>query len=246
MFTIEESVTRKHLRKIKVPTEFPRSEYSSGARWMPIQHGELADTIVSTVEKKGLHIASESWKTYRKGMGLIGHVDFDSTGKVDLPDGMKLSLGLKHSNDGLWALTFVVGARVFICSNGMVSGEFVVKRKHTTGMKMKSFIRNSVKKFIKQSRAIGPIVDDMKEFDIEYPTEEHILCESARRNIMPWSKLGKVDRNFRQTPYEEFEDNNGWSLYNAYTQVAKEQPEIRQLAVMSKMRELILEVKNAA
>ncbi len=64
--------------------------------------------------------------------------------------------------------------------------------------------------------------------------------EAGRRQLFPWSKLGKVEKAWREPPHPEFRERNGWSLYNAFTETSKEFPMRKEMKSCDQIRRLII------
>ena len=124
MITIEKNNTRETLRAIENPV-------MPGNRWKPIQHGELVDSVFKSLSNRNIGVLEENWSTSKDQNQLVGTMDLAIPAEfnIDKPDGMNFSLGLLHSNDKTKALRFVTGGTVFVCHNGMVTGDFVVCKK---------------------------------------------------------------------------------------------------------------------
>jgi len=121
--------TRAQLHDIPVP---PRTDV--GRLWEGVNHGVLADTITSYVQKIGLQITNEGWYTNPNGSALFGALDLDTSNTdfaLNIPGSpATFSLGVRHDNLGRYAISFAVGARIAVCANGMFSGDFVLKHRH--------------------------------------------------------------------------------------------------------------------
>ena len=78
-------------------------------------------------------------------------------------------------------------------------------------------------------------------FDTQGGDVDHALVEAGRRRLFPWSKLGRVERLWREPPHPEFRERTGWSLLNAFTDVAKRFSMAREMRVIDDLRRLVLE-----
>jgi hypothetical protein len=251
MFTLKDGIAMKRstLDKIAVPA---RKGIVSD-RWRGIQHGELADTIIERAEAMGLRVKSERWATLMDGAGLIGTLDIAPTPslKISLPPGVGLSLGIRHSNNGRYALTFLAGARVFVCSNGMISEIFTPadRRKHTTGVVLSDTIDEGLKHFAEGARTVlGREIGALQGMHLDSKDDlkaHHLLVLAGQRGLCPWSQLGKVEKLWRTPPHPEFKARNAWSFYNAFTEVAKEFSPACQIETIHGVRGLLQESARA-
>jgi hypothetical protein len=256
MFTINEKkgfVThdRESLRSVPVPTVADLEGKTGGwvptERWKPIAHGAFVDQVVESAEMRGFDVESERWQTSADGFRLYGSIDFTKSSEgrhpqIDLPDGVGLALGIIHANDGSRAATIAVGARVFVCSNGMITGEFVFSRKHTSGLDLGETVEGAIDRFATGAREIPKTIEDLRSIPLDSTrTTDHLLVSMGRRGVLPWSQIGKVEKEWREPRHPEFEPRNAWSFYNATTEVAKGISIRKQAGVLVATRELLLD-----
>lgn len=238
-----QAVDRAQLRRIPVPV---RPECSD--RWMPVQHGALVDGIHAEASSRGLVATDERWAVDSQGMRLWGSIDFKlpkvgtrEYRALDLvvPDGMGLSLALRHSNGGHYAVTVGAGGKVFVCDNGVLTAEYICKRKHTTGFDLDALVQDAFAHYVDESRNLNAFVERFQEADLSQTEANDLLLQAGRDNVVSWSLLGKVDAEWREPRHPEFSDRNAWSLYNAFTQVAQNASVSRQLRMLNGARDLI-------
>ena len=67
-------------------------------------------------------------------------------------------------------------------------------------------------------------------------------CESwaawSRAELSFWSALRHVDRAWHRPPHADFEPRTAWSLYNAFTEVARDRSPEVQLKALRGLRTL--------
>lgn len=222
--------TVEQLRRIPVPTEPGWSTRGGGgSRWKPVNHGELVDTLFEEVERAGLRCAEHAWGVNDAGTDLFGSVVFERPGGRVLPEGTALSLALRHSNAGRYALTFGFGGRVLVCSNGLLVAEHTVSRKHTTNVRLEEPIREGLERLLEGTERTASFVARLRATRVNKRLADRILVEAARTDVLPWSKLGKVDALWRDNPEPTFRPRTAWSLYNCFTEVLKQTGPARQL-----------------
>jgi len=209
-------------------------------RWKGIQHGELVETIHKQLDSRGIKINEEGWYTSGNNDGrLNGSMQLDIPG-IEAEEGTAFSLGVQHSNLGDHALKFAVGEKIFICQNGMVIGDYAVKRRHTIGVDLPSIISNGLDRYMEKVQEIPGVVKNMKEKELNETSVNRILMTAGRERIMPWSRIGQVDREYHKPTFKEFEQKNAWGLYNAFTYVTQKCPPHNQINSMGKFRHIVL------
>lgn len=234
-------ITREQLRAIPITT--PKN---AGTNWQGIQHGFLADTIHSELEHRAITVKKESWHLAGKNDSrLAGSLNL-TIPSLDAPEGMDFCLGVHHSNDTYFALKFVVGTQIFVCSNGMVSGDFLVRKLHTFGLNLTNCISDGIDKYLHEVRNIGEFITDLKTRPVQENTLNKILTETGRQNILPWSRIGKIDKEFHYPSFSEFNERSAWGLYGAFTYVVQKSPAHEQMRSTIKFRNLLINETMAA
>lgn len=113
-----------------------------------------------------------------------------------------------------------VGAEVFVCTNGCLSAEFMLRTKHTGGVwdRLESFVSDSVKSVGYRIDSIRDMFNRYQEVDVSSDRlVDHVVCDAYRNNVIPASGIGQVLDHWRTPEHAEFKPRNLWSLYNAFT-----------------------------
>lgn len=228
------NVSFDHLKTIKIPDRKKETSY-----WEGVKHVDLVHTVRKVAKQHKLKITDEQFQTGNKGDTLFASWDFDKRvpGKGDE---MRMSLGYRGSNMGRYAHTFATGARVVVCQNGMIAGEFSVKRKHTTTVELLPLVERAFDQYLKDVSLIRPLMDRLKAREIDNEQAAELMLESARRGIIGWSRIRIVDEHWNHPQHEQFVEDNAWTLYNAFTQSAKVTMPIHQMEIMRDIPKLLL------
>lgn len=244
---------REVLRKVPVPTSLPqwdRKGRPENSFWQPVNHGELADTVIDTVQGIGLEIMQETWTLcLPNDAGLIGAIKvrtpnphvaeeakFDSD-KLEAR-GMETTILVRHSNNAKWALQFLSGASIMVCTNGCIWGEFGslrIHKKHSSKVDIKEYVSDSIYAVCQNFNGLAQMQDKMVELDLSAREGDHLILEAARKNVFPWQMVRKVAEEWQDPRHPEFKDRNGWSLYNAVTEIVKERSPADQVKSIGNM-----------
>jgi hypothetical protein len=227
------------LSTIPVPAVAPWADRTRLSRWRPIQHGLLARTLLEEAEDHGLEILRHGWEVAGPGdTDLFGTIDLRGGSRVQMPEGLCFSIGVRHSNAGRYALTLVTGARVMVCSNGVLSGERVLARRHTDDLDLRDVVRGGLADSIALASSVGIWVEHLQDTKVSPQQADRMMMEGARTRVLPWSALRKVDHAWRCPPHDVFRPRTAWSLYNAFTEAARERKPAAQLKALRGLREL--------
>ena len=211
---------------------------NAGKDWQGIQHSRLTTLLVNNINQRGWEITGSRFSLSKDKADLAGAFSL-KIDNVETPEGMDLSLGFVTSNAMRKALTMVVGANVQVCNNGMATGEIVMKKKHTRGFNLHEEINASLDQYQIKAGLIGETVDSLRRCDLSSKQSDEILMEAGRSNLMPWSRIGAVDKEYRKPTFAEHGRGTSWALLNAFTYTVKRNPALRQMDQMNQFRELL-------
>tara|TARA_R110000751_G_scaffold152635_7_gene257809 strand:+ start:1889 stop:2623 length:735 start_codon:yes stop_codon:yes gene_type:complete len=221
----------------------PTTPLGAGARWRPIQHGELVDTIRDEVAVRGWEITNQMFSLGRDGADMAGALGIKIKGWDGAAafEGMELGLGFIHSNARRKALTLTVGASVACCLNGMCTGEMVLSRPHDRTVNLIEEVELAVDGFRDHADRLPGAVAAMRETEVSPALASDILMEVGRKGMVGWAAVGRVDKEYRNPTFAEHGRDTAWALLNAFTYAAR--PNInptRQMPVYNEFREMIV------
>ncbi len=252
MLSGSREITREALADIPTP--------EGTDTWRPVAHQDVADVLIERAEDRGLRVKSERWtvvdgqyhpepgeRVHVPGAKLFGSVDFeplDRSLRIDLPDGLLASAGVRNSHDKSFALSVLSGARVMVCSNGMLSGEYVISRKHTSRIDLVQSIDEALDAFLESVRGLGELVGCLRARRLTQRTARAAVVEAAKAGAYPSSYILDVVRAYEEPEYREFKPRTAYSLYNACTSVMKRQPPARQVDGMKALSSVFIGTAN--
>tara|TARA_Y100000310_G_scaffold111606_1_gene109994 strand:- start:5638 stop:6393 length:756 start_codon:yes stop_codon:yes gene_type:complete len=202
-----------------VPTPAPRGI------WHPIGHARLIDTVEHGLDARGIHIARKRFDLLDDGHKFFAVYDLDGFTDYDIPGTLTFQVGFRGSINQSLAEAIVFGTRVMVCSNGIIAGERILKKKNTTNI---------------LSHLLGLITDALDDFEIfrtvqsnQYRrladfrmtdlTAHDFICKTAmqQREVFNAGDIVKVLEEWHQPSHAEFNDPTAWRLHNAFTEVSK-------------------------
>jgi hypothetical protein len=214
-----ERMTRPQLMEIPIP-----KYEGSGTKWEGVNHGSLASTVIEVCTAMEFKILSETWYVNPNKAALYGCVDLqpESMGNVlDLGTPGCFSLAIRHSNDQRMAITMGVGAKVFLCSNGVMTAEFLCKKRHLTGLALTEIVEDGINLYVKKSADLSSQIKALRDRPITKQEASYAILKSAREGVIPFRYLEDILENWVHPTHEHFKPRNAWSLYNAFTETAK-------------------------
>jgi hypothetical protein len=169
--------------------------------------------------------------------------------------------GGRNSHDMMFALLFLAGFGVGVCSNLQFSGEVKISSKHTKhiGSRLKRMVTRGLFELtqfdaINEDRIAAyeafPLPEENQVQNLDTPTYvsspfiHDFVVKSMDRGVISPSSIKLVLNSWREPVFPEFETRNAWSLSNAYTEAFKKYSNPHQLfgrgiALTSMMDELV-------
>lgn len=234
--------TRAELVNYQVPTvadikakykNQPDRQAQAGTKWKPVHHAVLVEQITRSCTRLGLKITEERFQLSDDGHDMYGFMRFDPTTAPNMPQGvpgggLTPELGFRHSNMQRFKLLGVHAARVFICENGCIFGDFLFGFKSTTGNidRLNIGIDEGLETWERQAVDAKRLVEFLASETISQDKADQLIMEGMRRGAYSSSQVGKIDSTYRaydgDHPHAEaFAPRTLWSLYNAVTETAK-------------------------
>jgi hypothetical protein len=201
--------------------------------WMPIAHHEVVERLTRQLERRHLAIRAARMTVADgalypqpgesieiRGARLFASFDLEPISGVEFPAGCIPSLGLRNSVDKSYALSVLAGARVLVCSNGVLSAEFIVSRKHTSGIRLNESIDRALDSFMSSVRSFTELHERLRMKTIGLDAAKALVVDMAIAGALPSSHVVDVVNEFESPRHDEFRDRNLWSLYNATTEAS--------------------------
>ena len=193
------------------------------SRWHPIAHATLVDRFMAEIEKGGQYgIVQEYYTLARNGQRFFALFQIDGI-KSPHANEVGTVIGLRNSHDKSFAAAICAGNAPFVCTNLAFSNEIVLNRRHTTN------IMDSLPQVI--SRAIGKLgdhwvendkrIEAYKEYTLDNQQADHLAVELYLSGAITKTQIAEVANQWRNPEHDEFSHRNGWSLYNAVTNVLR-------------------------
>lgn len=213
------------------------------SHWQGIRHIELVEAVQDECLSRGWKVTGSAFSLSADQGDLAGAFKLEVP-DIRMPAGQGLEIGFLTSNMMRRKLKLVVGSRVFVCNNGMVSGDVVLCKKHTNRFDLHDSLTAAMDTYHEKALEIPKRVAALQQYELTVPEVDHILVETGRQGVMPWSLIGQVDKEYRQPTFAENGQRTSWGLLNAFTHIVKKQPPLRQMDQINSFREMLPTGKN--
>jgi len=246
----KEKVTMDDLNKMKTPP--PTDTH------FPLPHYEVLSEQLDQLDACGY-----TWDNLEIG---VSHETMRCFWITDIANptvarGWNSVWGGRNSHDMMFALLFLAGFGVGVCSNLQFSGEVKISSKHTKhiGSRLKRMVTRGLFELtqfdaINEERIAAyeafPLPEENQVQNLDTPTYvsspfiHDFVVKSMDRGVISPSSIKLVLNSWREPGFPEFETRNAWSLSNAYTEAFKKYSNPHQLfgrgiALTSMMDELV-------
>jgi hypothetical protein len=184
-----------------------------------VQHVRLFNTWAAAMTRSGYAIEAEEHFATNKEDVFLSKISVRS---LHLPIGMgfRWQVALINSYNRQVAIKTAMGAEVYVCTNGCLSAEYLMRTKHTSNVfsRIDGFVENSVRTVNHRANVI--FEQFMRYLDTDAGSDRqvhHVVCQAYQQGIIPASGIGQVLDHWRTPEHDEFRPRNVWSLYNAFT-----------------------------
>lgn len=197
----------------------------AGGRWQPVKHSDVADNVLDECLMRGWEVTDQKYSTSRKGADCAGAFGLRIKGSdgasLAMPEGTELALGFLNSNARRSALRVTLGASVACCTNGMCSGQLMLRQRHDGSFDLADSISDALDAYAAEAEALPYGIAALKETELSPATANEILMQAGRAKLVGWSAIGKVDEEYRKPTFAEHGKGTAWALLQAFTYAAR-------------------------
>lgn len=204
-------VTEEDIKKIPLPTH--------GKSYTIISHEHVINEAKLHLKNEALEITKEVYKSTIDGQVVQGIYHLNTASDPEI--GMMFAWS--NSYNKLMRFKCAIGARVFVCSNGMISGDIAnYNRKHIGGTAVADVTLSIKSQIDNASKYYAQLVDDkeyLKTVTLSSKDQASVLGRLfAEKNLLTLTQVGQVKREMDKPSYSyNCDPNSAWSLYNHVT-----------------------------
>jgi len=213
---MHDTIYRHNIKELTPPNETKT--------YKPVSHYEIQQMVFENIDKQSLMLRNEIYRKNKWGDVLVQVYQFDNRTN----DFWGQQIAILNSYDKSRAVTIGIGANVYICMNGIVTGEYTYKRRHTGSVlsDTKSFIEKSFYRLQEEQRNIGNFIEKAQKIYISKREVFVVLGEMfIEDNIINTVELNKVKKSLLTGEYgfNSIEDKiTVWDMYNHVTNALKD------------------------
>lgn len=205
--------------------------------YMPVPYGSIIDSLKERVE---LHtpwkISSAEYSLGRKGEQLFGVMNLEQKPPViyaeeswgtktlqridPFDDELRPSIGFRSSHDKSISIGIACGASVFVCDNMMFhSNGFTAIRKHTVNVfdDLDRLVTEALQSSSDNFRSMQNDRIAMRQVPVDRDMGYKILGTAYGHKVITAQQFTKAMKEWQESSFEVFAEEDAWSLYNAIT-----------------------------
>jgi hypothetical protein len=191
-------------------------------RWYPIPHATLVDCFMEQMDKTDLKVVQECYTLARNGQRFFALFQVEG---IKSPHSSEVGtvIGLRNSHDKSFRAAICAGCAPFVCTNLAFSNEIVLGRRHTTNIMadLPKVISRAIGKLSEHWAANDNRIDAYKGYQLDNQQADHLIIEMFLSGAIMKTHIADVAKQWRDPDNDEFAERNGWSLYNAATNVLR-------------------------
>ena len=200
------NANKEFLRSLEVPR--------NTRTWKPVGHGQLIDITMESLDKCGFNLHKEIYTYSAEGAKANGkyHLNYGND-----PD-MGLMIAWQNSYNKTLSLKFAIGGHVFICENGVISGDMgAFKSKHMgqiqeiTPKLLREYICSAGDTFevmVKEKQK-------MKDIEITKKATAELLGRMfINEGIITSTQLNIIKKEIDKPTFDYGNPGSVWELYN--------------------------------
>lgn len=193
--------------------------------WQPIGHDTFDHMVRHSLTQVGIVVKKSSYGLSDPTPEGYRHKLFAvlETQHTILNNQVGLTIGLRNSTDMSMSAGMVYGSRVFVCDNMAFAGEYVIKRKHTTGIldDLPGLINSGIGQYFQEADRQRVLFEHLQNHTLTERSAYHTMVTAASEGIIPYSAIKTVRQEWHEPAHPDFTPRNAWSLYNAFTECMK-------------------------
>jgi len=209
----------KATREMLANTPVPQQTRS----YKPVSHEQLMDLTLESIYAAGFELDKEVYTASTDGLVANGRFTISNVADRD----MQLQVGWQNSYNRQVSLKFAIGARIFICQNGCVSGDYGAFKKKHIG-EVQTFAPNAITDYIKAAgdafRRLQQDRDVMKNIEITATRKAELIGQLyIEKEIINSLQLNIIKSEIKKPTFDYDCENSLWELYQHTTYALKQQ-----------------------
>lgn len=210
--------TYESAKSILINAEIPQQTRT----YKPVSHERLIDLTLESIYQSGFELASESYSSARNGNVANGKFAIKNVADSE----MQLQIGWQNSYDKSLSLKFAIGTKIFICSNGCVSGDYGAFKKKHQG-EIQEFTPQAITEYIQRAgdafQRMQAERETMKSIDVSRRVQAELIGRMiVEEQFIESTQLNIIRKELENPTHDYGASGSLWELYQFTTFSMKE------------------------
>lgn len=185
--------------------------------YKPISHKQLIHLTLEQANKNGFILTNTNYRVSHSGKVATAYYDFNFGNDNEIG----LRVAWQNSYNKQISAKYVIGAHVFVCSNGAFQGDLnAFKKKHIGHIQ--DFIPNEIKKYFENAYEIYQEMvkskNKMKQINISNITKAELIGDLyINRNLIKETQIAIIKKEIDKPSFNYNSKNSVWEIYNIIT-----------------------------
>jgi hypothetical protein len=224
MTTVLSRAPRKTYRDLTNIASIPVPQATDTFR--PVSQSDLWSCVLISFKQCGYRLDNELHQVHHKRPLFVSSIDVmrDGLPGTDTGGGVKWTIAVMNSYDKSMSARIIFGGRVFVCSNGLIIADRVLRTKHTTHIwsRLPFLVQAAVDAFEGEVHRYHTEQHRLKEYQIGTAEIAAFTVDIARRGILPKAQMLDFYEEAVKPSFDYQTPNLClWNLQAAYTHLAK-------------------------
>ena len=184
--------------------------------WRPVPHIDVVEAVESAIANRGMTIESERFGLARDSQKMFGVI---TLARQNNPEWTRC-IGIRNSHDQSFAAGICCGVSVLVCSNLCFGGEFVIKRRHTSGIDLFAMVEETIDAMADSYLAFEERLLNLHDIGVTDNQARIFIVKAAEYGAIPSCDILAVFNEYLDPRHDEFRERSMWSLMNAFTEIA--------------------------
>lgn len=200
--------------------ELPQPTHS----YKPVSNALINQIIYEEAKHRQYQITGKGFRANPSRTEFIAMFTLDNP-----KNGLSRMIGYRNSTNKKWAVGFVAGALVMICSNGMISGDVITIRRHTGSITddLHTIVKQAFDEITPRFTSLLNETAFLHEKLIQQPDALEIVSELfLSKEMLTVTQISKLKEKFFADPNFSIPQDPdtffpAWNLYNQITEAMK-------------------------
>jgi len=189
---------------------------ASTETWKPVPHIDVVNAVESAISSRGMTIDTERFGLARDCQKMFGVI---TLARQNNPEWTRC-IGIRNSHDQSFAAGICCGVSVLVCSNLCFGGEFVIKRRHTSGIDLPSMVEETMDAMDDSYLSFEEKLLALHDKSVSDDEARIFIVKAAEYGAIPSCDILSVFNEYLEPRHDEFRERSQWSLLNAFTEIA--------------------------